>query len=95
MPEHQTTSQTPVSLYHGATDLGTFDAQHSLLKETGPREVAAARSQRLFTKILRSVHIEGDATNNIIITGDRNKVRTGDRSRAESADGKANETNNR
>lgn len=72
----------PVSLYRGATDLGTFDSGERLPERTAARQVDPARSQRLFQNKVRTVTASGagavavgrDVRDSTIITGSDNVV---------------------
>ncbi|MSP13737.1 MAG: caspase family protein [Chloroflexi bacterium] len=72
----------PVSLYRGATTLGTFDSQESLPEGSAVREVDQKHSARLFqtkTKIVtasgeRAVAVGGNVTGSTIITGNQNTI---------------------
>jgi hypothetical protein len=75
----------PVSLYQGATPLGSFAPEESLPADTATREISTTRSQRLFQYYIsiveasgdRSVAIGGDVSESTIITGDQHKINTG------------------
>jgi hypothetical protein len=75
----------PVSLYQGATPLGSFAPEQALPADTATREISTTRSQRLFQYYIsiveasgdRSVAIGGDVSESTIITGDQHTINTG------------------
>jgi uncharacterized caspase-like protein len=71
-----------VSLYRGATDLGDFTGEQGAPPDTAVREVDPEDSARFAGKSANvvtvtgkgAVGIGGDAKNNIIVTGNRNRI---------------------
>jgi hypothetical protein len=69
----------PVSLYRGATALGTFDAQESLPADTAAREVDPARSERRFQQIIETVSYHAEVHGSGAIAQGAGAVAAGER----------------
>jgi hypothetical protein len=75
----------PVSLYRGATSLGSFSPRESLPAGTATREVNPKQSERLFQIKIKNliasgkgaVIVDGDISESTIVTGEQRNINTG------------------
>lgn len=69
----------PVSLYRGATDLGTFDRQEPLPEATAAREIEPSQSERRLRQLMRSVSYQAELHGSGAIAQGRDNVVAGER----------------